>query len=252
MLTLTNIVAAILVAAFITVLVNFRFLMYPLIPSLNPVLHARKASLVGNTLFISDLHLRSNQSFNFAKDLRNCVETNNVSNLVIDGDLFDRPKDGERILGPTRSGGGVLSALGLESSRVNIFWVVGSPPHDPVDLAKVRDPDGITVLGECAVIECGRVKVIAYHGHDMSNRGVYGHLWDRFVSGLSLERAWKRFANVDRAVWIIFGHTHIAGVDPQSRVANCGGWSSNPMVRPSATGIFISEEEDTPKLVRIV
>lgn len=44
MLTFTDIAAAILVAAFITVLVNFRFLMYPLVPSLNPVV--RKAAQI--------------------------------------------------------------------------------------------------------------------------------------------------------------------------------------------------------------
>ncbi len=253
MLTFTDIAAAILVAAFITVLVNFRFLMYPLFPSLNPVIRAKRLRLGGNTLFISDLHLRSNQSFNYARDLRNFIETNNVSNLVIDGDLFDTPKDGQKILGTRRSEGGVLNTLGLEGSSVNIFWVVGSPPHDPVDLAnEEKDPDGITVLGDCAVMECGRLEVMVYHGHDMSNRGAYGHLWDRFVSRLSLERVWKRFANVDKSVWIIFGHTHIPGVDARSRVANCGGWSSNPIVHPSGTGIFISEGEDTPKLVSIV
>ncbi len=253
MLTFTSIVEAIFVAALITVLVNFRFLMYPLVPRLNPVVRAKRLSLSGNTLFISDLHLTSNQSFSYARDLRNFIETNNVSNLVIDGDLFDSPEDGQEILGTSRAEGGVLNTLGLEGSGVNVFWVVGSPPHDPVDLAnEEKDPGGITVLGECAVIECGSLEVMVYHGHDMSNRGAYGYLWDRFVSRLSLERVWKRFANVDKTVWVIFGHTHIPGVDARSRVANCGGWSTNPIVRPSGTGIFISEGEDTPKLVSIV
>jgi UDP-2,3-diacylglucosamine pyrophosphatase LpxH len=253
MLTFTDIAAAILVAAFITVLVNFRFLMYPVVPSLNPVIRAKRLRLSGNTLFISDLHLRSNQAFSYAKDLRNFIETNNVSNLVIDGDLFDSPKDGRKILGTTRSEGGVLKALGLEGSSTNIFWVVGSPPHDPVDVAnEEKAPNGITVLGDCVIMDCGRLEVIVYHGHDMSNRGVYGHLWDRLVSRLSLEREWKRFAKVDKAVWIIFGHTHIPGVDARNRVANCGGWSSNPIVRPSGTGIFLLEGENIPELVSIV
>ena len=146
-----------------------------------------------------------------------------------------------------------MSTLGLEGSSVDLFWVVGSPPHEPVDMAmEEKDPGSITVLGDCAVIECGSVEVIVYHGHDMSNRGVYGHLWDRFVSRLSLERVWKRFANVDTTMWVIFGHTHIPGVDARSRVANCGGRSTNLIVRPSGTGILISEGEDYPKLVTIV
>jgi UDP-2,3-diacylglucosamine pyrophosphatase LpxH len=245
-------IEAVLAAAVITALVNFRFLMYPLVPSLNPAVRAKRLSLSGNTLFISDLHLRLNQSFNYAKVLRNFIETNSVSNLVIDGDLFDSPEDGQKILSTSRSERSVLNSLGLEGSSANVFWVVGSPPHEPVDLAnEEEDPGGIAVLGECAIIMCGSLEVMAYHGHDMSNRGGYGHLWDRFVSRLSLERAWKRFANVDKAVWVIFGHTHIPGIDARSRVANCGGWSTSLIMRASGTGLLISDGETAPKLVNI-
>jgi predicted phosphodiesterase len=252
MLTYTNMVEAVLAAAIITALVNFRFLMYPLFPSLNPAVCAKRLSLSGNTLFISDLHLRSNQLFNYAEDLRDLVETNNVSNLVINGDLFDSPEDGQEILGTSRSERSILDSLGLEGSSANVFWVVGSPPHEPVDLAnEEKDPGGITALGECAIITCGSLEVMAYHGHDMSNRGGYGHLWDRFVSRMSLEKAWKRFANVDKEVWVVFGHTHIPGIDARSRVANCGGWSTSLIMRASRSGILVSEGETAPKLVSI-
>ena len=253
MLTLTDIAFAIFVAALITAIVNFRFLMYPIIPSLNPTLYSKHLSLQGNTLFISDLHLRSNGSFRYAKDLRNFIELNNVSNLIIDGDLFDSPKDAQEILNILHSGGSVLNVLGLEGLRVNTFWVMGSPPHDHVDQAIwEKHSRGIEFLGNCAMISCGRLDVMAYHGHDMSIKGVYGHVWDRLISKLSLERMWRRFANVDRKVWVIFGHTHIPGVDSRSRVANCGGWSANPIVKPSGTGILILEQDDTPKLVRLI
>ena len=197
--------------------------------------------------------MRSNQTFSYAKDLRNFIETNNVSNLVIDGDLFDSPKDGRKILGTTRSEGGVLKALGLEGSSANIFWVVGSPPHDPVDVVnKEKAPDGITVLGDCAIMDCGRLEVMVYHGHDMSNRGVYGHLWDRLVSRLSLEREWKRFRKSTRQFGLSSVTPTFQELTRWSRVANCGGWSSNPIVHPSGTGIFLLEGEDTPELVSIV
>ena len=253
MLTFISVVEAIFVAAFITILVNFRFLMYPLFPRLNPVVSAKRLTLRGNTLFISDLHLRSSQSFSYAKNLRHFLEINSVSNLIIDGDFFDTPEDGQEILSTSRIEGGVLNVLGLKGSSVNVFWVVGSPPHDPAELANEgKDSGGVAVLGDCVIIRCGSLELMVYHGHDMSNRGVYGHLWDRFVSRLSLERTWRRFANVGEEIWVIFGHTHIPGIDERSRVANCGGWSTSPTVRPSGTGIFISEGEDHPKLVSIV
>jgi predicted phosphodiesterase len=252
MLPLTITAAAIVIAVVIVALVNFRFLMYPLIPSLNPVAHANQLQVKGNTLFISDLHLQSNRPFNHAKDLRNFIVTNNVSNLVIDGDFFDSPRDAQQILGASRSESSALKVLGLEGLAVNMFWVIGSPPHDPVDLANNEMASGsLRVLGKCAFIDCGRLEVMAYHGHDISHKGTFSHAWDRFVSRLSLERLWKRLAKIDRAVWVIFGHTHVEGVDTRSRVANCGGWLTNPLVRPSRTGILISEQEDTPKLVRI-
>jgi predicted phosphodiesterase len=249
MLPFTIIVPVIAVAALLLALVNFRFLMYPVIPSLNPIAHAKRLSLRGNTLFISDLHLKSDQPFKYAKDLRNFIETNNVSNLIIDGDLFDSPRDAQEVLGGSRSQGNVLKVLGLGGLPAKLFWVSGSPAHDPT--RDSIDAQGLETLGKCALLDCGRLEVLAYHGHDISHTGVFAHAWDRFVSELSLERLWKRLAKVDKTVWVVFGHTHIPGIDAGSRVANCGGWLRKPLVTPSGTGILISEGEDAPKLVRI-
>ena len=78
MLSFPSIVEALFVTALVTVLVNFRFLMYPLVPILNPVVRAKRFSLRGNTLVISDLHLKLNQSFNYAKELCTFIKTNNI------------------------------------------------------------------------------------------------------------------------------------------------------------------------------
>jgi predicted phosphodiesterase len=252
MSSITITASAILIVALIAALVNFRLLMYPLIPTLNPVAHARRLTLRGSTLFISDLHLKANEPFNHAKDLRNFIVTNHVSNLVIDGDFFDSPKDAQGILGTSRSQIGALNALGLEDLSVDLFWVLGSPVHDPLDLPERHaDAEDLVVLGNCALIDCGRLRVLAYHGHDMSHIGALGHAWDRFVSGLGLERLWKRLANVDKTVWVIFGHTHVPGVDMRSRVANCGGWQKVPFVRPTNTGILVCDGHTAPELARI-
>jgi UDP-2,3-diacylglucosamine pyrophosphatase LpxH len=251
MLPIATTVLVISIAASIAILVNFRFLMYPLVPSLNPVPRANRVRLRGSTLFISDLHLKSKHPFSHAKDLRRFVETNNVSNLVVDGDLFDSPKEALEILDSV-SQDDALQVLGLDHLPVRLFLVLGSPVHDPFGFGKGgNDAAGFIVLGRCAWIDCDGNRVLAYHGHDMSHIGALAHAWDRFVSALSLERLWKRLAKVDRSAWVVFGHTHIPGVDQRCRVANCGGWESAPLVHPSRTGALFLAQGDVPKLVRI-
>jgi len=249
--SITLIGLTILIAAVVATVVNFRFLMYPLIPSLNPVTHARKLRLKGNTLLISDLHLKLSRPFKYSNDLRRFIEANNVSNLVIDGDLFDSPRDAQEMLGSDPKNN-LFNVLPSEGLAVNLFWVIGSPAHDPPRLSeKMTGSKGLQVLGRCALIDFGDFEVLAYHGHDLSLKGGISHAWNRFVSKLGLERMWKRFARVDPKVWVIFGHTHIPGVDMRSRVANCGGWQKVPFVSPSRTGILFAEYEDTPRLVQL-
>jgi len=241
---------AIFVAAIIAIAINFRFLMYPLIPSLNPVTHATKVRLKGNTLFISDLHLRLNPPFKYSNDLRRFIEANNVSNLIVDGDLFDSPEDAQEMV--DFDSNSLFSVLKTVGTSVNLFWVVGSPSHDPSTPAESMAVSwGLHVLGRCALIDLGDFEVLAYHGHDLSLKGAIGHAWDRFVSRLGLERMWKRLAKVDPKVWVVFGHTHIPGVDTRTRVANCGGWQKATFVSPSRTGILFAEHEDTPKIVQL-
>jgi predicted phosphodiesterase len=246
---ITIIVSAIFVAALVAILLNFRFLTYPLIPSLNPTAHAEQLRLKGNTLFISDLHLKANHPFDHGKDLRNFIETNKVSNLIINGDLFDSPRAAQQILDRES---GIPKALGVEGISLNLFWVIGSPHHDPTDTSKsLMGSAGLKILGRCALIEFDRFEVLVYHGHDTSLIGALGHAWDRFLFKLGLEKAWRRLAQVDPNVWVIFGHTHIPGVDAERRVANCGGWKGVPFVPASRTGILVSETADAPKLVQI-
>ena len=253
MLPFTVIVPVLIVVAFIAVLLNSRFLLYPLIPHLNPVIHARRLSLSGTTLFISDLHLKFGRPLEHSDDLRKFIIARNVTNLVVNGDWFDSPEDALGIIGNNPSRGKALSALGLDGLPVKIFWVAGSPTHDPLELQEgPMNQDAFEVLGRCALISTKSLELLVYHGHDLSAKGAFGHAWDRFVGRLSLERLWKRMAKVNKSVWVVFGHTHVPGVDLQSRVANSGGWKRVPLlVQPSNTGLLLYDEADSPQLVQI-
>lgn len=248
---LAIVIIAIIIAAVIAAILNFRFLLYPLIPSLNPTAHVPRIKLKGSTLVISDLHLKSAEPFKYSGELRNFIETKQISNLIVNGDFFNSPEDARDVLGNPPKATALFRELGLDGLPLNLFWVLGSPAHDPARLDGQRDSGNLSVLGRCVLIDFDHVQVMAYHGHDLSVKGAFGHAWDRFISKLSLERAWKKIAKVDRGLWVFFGHTHIPGVDPRYRVANSGGWQRVPFVKPTKTGLLISDEHDAPQLVNI-
>ena len=175
-----------------------------------------------------------------------------VSNLIVVGDLFDSPEDG-RVIAGDRAGTPMADILGVRDSSVNSFFIEGSPPHDPS--WKEREAVNIAPLLQlerCAVLDFKQMTVVAYHGHDLSSwKGAIGHGWDRFISELSLERGWKRLAGVPSSDWVIFGHTHIPGIDAKHRVANCGGWQPiGFLVRPARTGLLLTPENESLEIVK--
>jgi len=251
MQALTALAILIPIAAVIVALVTFRFLLYPLFPQLNPLRNATRLNLKGNSLFISDLHLRAGQPFAFSAAVRELLKRRRVSNFIVNGDLFDSPADARKMLDKTASPS-IGDILGLDDLPVKAFFVDGSPPHDPSpDEHALFDGSLLVPVGRCAILSFNGMRVVAYHGHDLSLKGSIGHGWDRFISRLSLERAWKRLAGVPDKDWVIFGHTHIPGIDTKHRVANCGGWQPKGfLVHPARTGIYLSPENESIEIVK--
>lgn len=245
-----SVLVGIPIAALLLVIFNFRFLLYPVVPSLNPIRNAKRLTLDGSSLFISDLHLKAHRPFQYSDSIRRVLQERNVSNLIVVGDLFDSPEDG-RIIARECAGATIADILGVRDSPVKAFFVEGSPPHDPSSKETATlNALPLQQLGRCAILDFKKMTVVAYHGHDLSWKGAIGHAWDRFVSPLSLERAWKRLAGVPHSNWVVFGHTHIPGIDVQHRVANCGGWQRvRFLVSPACSGIFLSPEESSLELV---
>jgi UDP-2,3-diacylglucosamine pyrophosphatase LpxH len=248
--SLVLVLLALILLAVLVAIINFRFLLYRYFPSLNAIAGLSQVTLKGSALFISDLHLRGDRPFKHSENLRHFVEQRHVSNLIIVGDLFNTPKDAKIILAE-RSPSPILSILGVNGLPVQVFLVEGSPPHDPSQGEQLMSTAPFILLGRCAVFSIGSLRMVAYHGHDLSRKGALGHGWDRFISKLSLERAWKRAAGVAESDWVIFGHTHIPGIDSKNRVANCGGWQSiGFLVRPACTGIYVTPESGSVELVK--
>jgi len=247
-----GLLAIVLVAAMlIGAVVNFRFLLYPILPGLNPMHTATRLKLDGNALFVSDLHLRADTPFAYSAILHELLKSRRVSNLIVVGDLFDSPDDAQKILS-NASSRTVDDILGLDELPAKAFFVNGSPPHDPPpENRTIFDGSGLIPIGRCAILNFNGMRAVTYHGHDLSLKGAIGHGWDRFISKLSLERAWKRIAGVPEQDWVIFGHTHIPGIDTKHRVANCGGWQSKGfLVHPARTGLYLSPETDSLEVVK--
>jgi len=241
------IVGAVIVVLILSVF-NFRFLLYSFLPSLNPMRKAYRVSLNGPSVFISDLHLRAGRPFQYSKAIRRTLETRHVSNLIVVGDLFNSPKDARMIAG-NRAGSPIADILGVRDLSINAFFIEGSPNHDPSSKESVNIAP-LVRLGRCVLLDFNQMTVIAYHGDHISRKGAIGHSWTRFISQLGLERAWKRLAGVPDSDWVIFGHTHIPGIDVKHKVANCGGWQSiGCLVRPACTGLLLTPESDCLEIV---
>ena len=240
----------ILIAVVLLMIFNFRFLLYPVIPSLNPINSAKHTSLDGVSLFISDLHLRADRQFHYRDAIRQLLQERQASNLIVVGDLFDSPEDGRQIIG-NNTGSPIAEILGVRDMPIKTFFIEGSPGHDfRSKQRRALNLNPLVQLGRCAYLDFKQMTVIAYHGHDLSWKGMIGHAWDRFISPLSIERAWKKLAGVPESDWVIFGHTHLPGIDREHRIANCGGWQTIPLlVRPACTGVLLSPQKASLEVV---
>lgn len=246
------VLVGIVIVALLFSIFNFHFLLYPLLPSLNPMRNANRVSLEGPTLFISDLHLRADRPFRHSDAIRRVVQERHASNLIVVGDLFDSPEDSRMIAG--NADPPIAEILGVRDLRVKVLYVEGTPSHDPSsEETAALNMAPLVQIGRCAFLDFKQMTVIAYHGHDLSWKGPIGHGWDRFISNLSLERAWKKVTGVPDSDWVIFGHTHIPGIDAKHRVANCGGWQPKGfLVRPACTGLLLSPENGSLEIVKFV
>jgi UDP-2,3-diacylglucosamine pyrophosphatase LpxH len=243
------VLVGILVAVALLIIINFRFLLYPLMPRLNPMTNAKHVSLDGVSLFISDLHLRADRQFQHRDAIRQLLHERHVSNLIVVGDLFDSPEDGRQIVGGS-TGSPIADILGVRDMPIRAFFIEGSPGHDFSSKKSALDLTPLVQLGRCALLDFKQMRVIAYHGHDLSRKGMISHAWDRFISPLSVERVWRKFARVPDSDWVIFGHTHIPGIDPKHRIANCGGWQTiRLLVQPACTGLLLSPEKASLEIV---
>jgi UDP-2,3-diacylglucosamine pyrophosphatase LpxH len=243
-------VAALLITTLL-LLINTPCILYPLIPSLNPYINAKSYSLLGSSLFISDLHLSRNVEVKIYSRIGKFVRENNISNIVIVGDLFDSPNAYEYVSYDEL----IAKAINiLNISNVNVYYVLGSPVHDP----KIHTEEfkfenvgvKVYITGYIARFKIYDLAIVAYHGNDFSRIGTLSFIISYIVKKPILEYMWRKQAGVEDSVWLICGHTHIPVIDYRNRIANCGGWRILPMVKtPVGYGVIVDSNVSLIKIL---
>ncbi|MFW9916969.1 MAG: hypothetical protein ACFFGZ_15285 [Candidatus Thorarchaeota archaeon] len=210
-------------------LYNFPFLYYPLG---NPDYNLKNQTpirLEGTSLFLADIHFKGRPL-----DIGTYLDIHAIDNLIIIGDLFDSP-DAYYEYGLQET----LRRLNLDAYPGPIYFTWG-PPHDP--LVNIRT-DKFHTLGEYGYFETAHYQIVAQHGIHRSRYGSVLFAVNYFISYPILEHLWRIRVGIPEDVWTFFGHSHIAKLYPELKIANCGGFPETPIVHPPrGIGIQVDEQ----------
>ncbi len=212
-----------------------------------PCVEPELVELEGPTLFIGDLHLSHGEDPSRFLGLAQFVSDRGVENLVIVGDLFDSPRNARKILGSSSDEDAVhtiLRYLGLNDSVVKLYFVKGSPAHDPKEFDLNYNGEGLVfrTLGKCVRFFTDGVTVLSVHGDDVFG-GLHGLIFSSLAGRPYLEAWWKDVMGLDDEEWVIMAHSHNPDIDYSRRVANTGGWThQSGLGPPSGRGILAKGE----------
>ncbi|MHA1595494.1 MAG: hypothetical protein ACTSXJ_04370 [Candidatus Baldrarchaeia archaeon] len=194
--------------------------------------------LDNKAIFISDLHVNVNDACDgrFLRVLGEFIVNENVKRLVIAGDFVNfvhksisRDRLEKMIAQAVRT-------IGIPKNYyIEIFYVTSTTSHDPKVSEMINfsvDNAEVFVIPGALILEVnGRTKFCVVHGDYVSRNGFLSSILNRiaaiFGRKLYLERKLKSVIGLDAETWLIMGHTHMPGVDPANRVANCGSWGSH-------------------------
>ena len=174
--------------------------------------------------------------------------------LIILGDLFEkfhrRACCEEVVVSVLRT----LKPL-LREAR-NIVYLTSRSSHDPL----IGSPCIYGVHGSVVAVspypltgEIGGVEVYLTHGDSAVGSGALAYMINRAMRALGenlyVEKRLKATLGLPSRVWLVMGHTHMPGIDPEARVANTGGWKEKLWgwapywKRPSYTYVRVGEGE---------
>ena len=221
-------IAAVLLLMLSSLLYNFLFLLYPLGNPPVPINNQSPIPLAGKALFISDVHFSGD-----SMDLGTYLVAEAIDNLIIIGDLFHSPEVYYEFGIQT-----TLQLLNLDTYSGQIYFIWG-PPHDP--LVSITTPNFRT-LGHFGFFTTPYYTILAHHGFHRSRYGEIAFLVNYFISYPLLEQLWRKRVGIPEEIWVFTGHSHIAKVYPDLKIANCGAFIDIPIFDPPLReGILVDE-----------
>lgn len=197
-------------------------------------------------VIVSDIHLwRSTYEVKF---IGNLCRSLNASTLIITGDLIDQRMKFTTVDDLVDLYERVIDTLGTHHIN-RIVHVVAATWHD-IELSNSvmrLNVGGVEVLliEGILILRHVRGKVYILHGDYICRHGAIAHVINRLFNDLMVEKVGRRVLGLECSDWLIMGHTHIPGIDEESKVANCGNWLNEDVLRemlglkPSMTAIVL-------------
>ena len=204
-------------------------------------------------MIISDLHLESNpRNLNCIGDY---LKENDISLLIINGDLFDKmhkEEFKEELLEEAR---GRLAIK--EDLPCDIIYILALYSHDPYleeESKSFRENDKeIDVLRGILKLKAEDELFYIFHGdYVLNNIGLgLASLINKLTSNLFYERLAKMVIGAEKEEWVMLGHSHVPGIDYERKVANSGLWIER-IYSPTDTAILIEVEEELEPEVTLI
>lgn len=199
------------------------------------------------TLIISDLHLDSNPRE--LSCIRNYIKENKISYLIINGDLFDK-KHSQRFT--PKMFNKAYKELGLKQTDLEkIVYILAYQYHDPKIPKKeiqefTKDKKKVLAFKGLLELKTQKEKINISHGDYLLSAVTTGgaSIISKLSPNMIYEKFFKSMLEIEEDEWLIIGHTHVAGIDYKSKVANTGSWI-NRIFPASDTGILIKNNPNS-------
>jgi len=195
-------------------------------------------------LFISDLHL--GRTGDTPKEFVSVLDKTKPTSLIVVGDLFHSPSVARSTDDAKRLIIDLLRKADPEE-RIKKVFVTMSENHDPklAERETTFEADGREVMltRDPLIIETSGIQILAVHGDYFCSDGLIAATVELVLSSVGIRGAIERFLRFkisrDGADWIVMGHTHVALLNQEHRVANCGSFHSHFLRSASDTAVLV-------------